>query len=87
MPKKATTNKLVAAPRRRAVPRPAITAYDLMDSTEVAEHFGVAPSSVLVALSRPEVYPSLAVKLPAPIRRFGKSWVWLRADVEAAVTS
>ena len=65
------------------IKRPNITGYDLMDNAEVAEYLGVKQSSVLVALSQPEVYPTLAARLPAPIRKIGKSWVWLRADIEA----
>ena len=65
--------------------RPNITAHDLMDADEVAEAFGVTRSSLHVALSNPDVFPSLAARLPAPIRKVGRSFVWLRADVEAAV--
>jgi hypothetical protein len=62
-----------------------ITGHDLMDSAEVAEAFGVTPSSVQVALSSPHVFPSLAKRLPEPIRKIGNRWVWVRADVEAAL--
>jgi hypothetical protein len=62
-----------------------ISAHDLMDGAEVAEAFGVKASSVNVALSSPHNYPSLAAQLPAPLRRVGNAWVWLRSDVEAAV--
>lgn len=65
--------------------RPTITGYDLMDSSEVAEAFGVSQSSLNVAMSKPDVFPALADRLPAPIRKIGKSWVWLRVDIEAAV--
>jgi hypothetical protein len=61
-----------------------ITGHDLMDVGEVALAFGVTESSVQVALSSPDTYPSLANRLPAPLRRIGRSWVWLRADIEAA---
>jgi hypothetical protein len=64
---------------------PTITAFDLMDTTEVAEAFGVTTSSLRVALNNPDVYPTLAERLPDPLRRVGQSWVWLRAEVEAAL--
>jgi predicted DNA-binding transcriptional regulator AlpA len=62
-----------------------ITATDIMDADEVAEAFGVKASSLYVAMSTPDAFPSLAAKLPAPLRRVGRSWVWARTDVEAAV--
>jgi predicted DNA-binding transcriptional regulator AlpA len=62
-----------------------ITSHDIMDVDEVAEAFGVKPSSLYVAMSNPDTFPSLAAKLPAPLRRVGRSWVWARRDVEAAV--
>lgn len=62
-----------------------ITGHDLMDSYEVAEAFGVTMSSLAVAMSSPEVYPTLAARLPAPLRKIGRSWVWLRADIENAL--
>ena len=62
-----------------------IEAHDLMDTVEVAAAFGVSVSGVQVALSVPAVNPALARKLPAPIRKIGKSWVWARADVESAL--
>ena len=67
--------------------RKPITAHDLMDATEVAEAFGVERSSIQVAMSAagPRVTPSLTRRLPAPLRKVGKAWVWSRADVEAAL--
>lgn len=65
--------------------RPNITGHDLMELDEVAEAFGVASSSVRVALSQPDVFPALANRLPAPLRKVGRSFVWLRYDVEKAV--
>jgi len=62
-----------------------ITAHDIMDADEVAEAFGVKASSLYVAMSNPDTFPSLAARLPDPLRRVGRSWVWARADVEAAV--
>jgi hypothetical protein len=56
-----------------------------MDTVEVAAAFGATVSGVQVALSRPNVNPALARKLPTPLRKIGKSWVWRRADVEMAV--
>lgn len=64
--------------------RPNITGHDLMDADEVAEAFGVTRSSLHVALSNPDVFPALANRLPAPIRKVGRSYVWLRYDVEKA---
>lgn len=58
---------------------------DLMDVHEVAEAFGVTTSSVRVAQSQPDKYPALANRMPAPVRRIGRSYVWSRADVEAAL--
>lgn len=58
---------------------------DLMDSTEVAAALGVARASIQVALTRPHVHPTLANRLPAPLRKVGHSWVWRRTDVEAAL--
>jgi predicted DNA-binding transcriptional regulator AlpA len=69
----------------RTTTHPPITAHDLMDGIEVAAAFGVSQSSLQVALSVPDAFPSLAAKLPAPIRKIGRSWVWLRSDVEAAL--
>jgi hypothetical protein len=60
-------------------------AHDLMDTVEVAAAFGVSVSGVQVALSAPAVNPALARKLPAPLRKIGKSWVWRRTDVEQAI--
>lgn len=65
--------------------RPNITADDLMDADEVAEAFGVAKSSLQVAMSKGNTYPALRGRLPAPIRKCGGAWVWLRYDVEKAV--
>ena len=65
--------------------RPNITGHDLMDAYEVADAFGVSRSSMHVALSNPDVYPALAEYLPQPIRTIGRSFVWLRYDVERAV--
>lgn len=65
--------------------RPNITGDDLMDTDEVAEAFGVAHKSVNTAMSHPHVFPTLAVRLPAPLRKVGKGWVWLRYDIEKAV--
>ena len=62
-----------------------IDAHDLMDTVEVAAAFGVTVSGVQVALSRPAVNPALARKLPPPLRKIGKSWVWTRADIETAI--
>jgi predicted DNA-binding transcriptional regulator AlpA len=56
-----------------------------MDSAEVAAAFGVTPSSLSVAMSNPGIYPSLANRLPDPLRRIGRAWVWRRADIEAAI--
>ena len=67
--------------------RPNITGNDLMDTAEVSEAFGVTMSSLQVALSNPEVFPALANHLPPPIRKIGRSWVWLRYDVERAVAA
>lgn len=78
--------KTIRPPTRKVVARP-ITAHDLMDMSEVADAFGVAMPSVRVAMSRPTVYPSLAARLPAPLRLVGTSWVWLRSDVEAALAA
>ena len=58
-----------------------------MDGTEVAEAFGVSLSSIQVALSAPTAFPSLAAKLPPPIRKIGRSWVWLRTDIEASLAA
>jgi hypothetical protein len=65
--------------------RPNITGNDLMDGVEVADAFGVSVNSLHVAMSRPDVYPALSGVLPAPIRKIGKSHVWLRYDIERAV--
>lgn len=62
-----------------------ITGHDLMDVDEVAKAFGVTRSSLHVALSNPEQYQSLAKRLPDPLRRVGRSWVWARVDIEAAL--
>ena len=64
-----------------------ITAYDLMDPAEVAEAFGVTLSSLQVALSASgeHVYPALRNRLPDPLRYVGKTRVWLRSEVEAAL--
>lgn len=62
-----------------------IHAHDLMDVDEVAAAFGVATSSLRVALSNPDTFPALASRLPPPLRRVGRSWVWERAAVERAV--
>lgn len=64
-----------------------VSAYDLMDADEVAAAFGVTESSLRVALSKPDAFPTLANRLPAPLRRIGRSWVWARADVERAVST
>jgi predicted DNA-binding transcriptional regulator AlpA len=61
-----------------------VTGHDLMDVDEVADAFGVTRSSLHVALSTDQ-FPSLTRRLPAPLRRIGRSWVWARADVEAAL--
>lgn len=66
---------------------PNITAHDLMDSVEVAAAYNVTQSSLQVAMSAPDSYPSLANRLPAPIRKIGRSWVWRRADIEAALAA
>jgi len=66
-------------------PATQLTPNDIMDADEVAAAFGVKASSLYVAMSNPETFPSLAARLPAPLRRVGRSWVWARADVEAAV--
>lgn len=68
-----------------------IAPTDVMDSAEVAEHLGVAASSIRVALTSPERHPSLARILPAPLRYIGGSStggrrgtpIWRRADIEA----
>ena len=62
-----------------------ITGYDLMDAQEVANAFGISRSSLNVALSSPDVYPTLAAILPAPLRMIGRSNVWLRSEIEAAI--
>jgi hypothetical protein len=62
-----------------------ITGHDLMDAVEVAEAFGVTKSSLTVAISRPDVFPALANRLPPPLRKVGHSYVWLRRDIEAAL--
>lgn len=62
-----------------------ITAHDLMDSHEVAAAFGVKPSSLGVAMTQPAIYPTLANRLPSPLRKIGNSYVWLRSDIEAAL--
>jgi predicted DNA-binding transcriptional regulator AlpA len=62
-----------------------ITGHDLMDTAEVADAFGVTTSSVGVAMSKPHVFPALANRLPPPLRKIGKSWVWVRADIEDAL--
>jgi len=72
--------------RRAAIAQRTITAHDLMDTTEVAKAFGVTTSSLRVALNNPDVFPALAARLPDPLRRVGQSWVWLRSEVEAALT-
>ena len=59
--------------------------HDIMDTVEVAAAFGVAVSSVTVALSAPHRNPALARRLPAPLRKVGRSWVWRRSDVESAL--
>jgi len=64
-----------------------VTAYDIMDTAEVAEAFGVTVSSVGVAMSFPKRYPGLAAKLPLPLRKVGSSWVWSRDAVEAALVA
>lgn len=64
-----------------------ITAHDLMDIEEVAEAFGVKRSSLHVAMSRPDQYQSLANRLPPPLRRVGRTYIWLRSDIEAAVAA
>lgn len=64
-----------------------ITGHDLMDMHEVADAFGVSLSSVRVAMSSPATFPSLAARLPAPLRQIGNAWVWLRSDVEAVTSS
>lgn len=56
---------------------------DIMDTAEVAAHFGVSMSSINVAMSKPDLNPRLARALPQPLRRVGKSWVWRRSDIEA----
>lgn len=56
---------------------------DIMDTAEVAEHLGVSMSSLRVAMTTPDKHPSLAKRLPAPLRKVGASWVWVRKDVEA----
>lgn len=61
-----------------------ITRRDLMDVSEVAAVFGVAASTVTVAMTAPDVSPRMARVLPPPIGKIGKSWVWARADVERA---
>lgn len=53
---------------------------DLMDTAEVAAYLGVAMSSVQVALSQPDKLPAVARRLPAPMRKIGRSWVWRRSD-------
>lgn len=58
---------------------------DLMDAEEVAEAFGVTRSSLSVAMSKPDTFPTLAARLPDPLRRVGNSWVWLRVDVSQAL--
>lgn len=63
-----------------------IEAHDLMDTVEVAERLGVSTSSILVALAKPDVFPSLAERLPAPFRKIGRSWVWRRSDIESTNT-
>jgi predicted DNA-binding transcriptional regulator AlpA len=73
--------------RQTPTPPPAISAHDLMDSNEVADAFRVTRSTLHVAMSRPEVLPTLTEHLPAPLRKIGSTYVWLRADVEAAVTA
>jgi hypothetical protein len=55
-----------------------------MDTSEVAAYFGVAMSSIQLALSQPDKFPSLAARLPAPMRKIGRSWVWRRVDIERA---
>ena len=67
--------------------RSRINAHDLMDSAEVAEAFEVTRSSLSVAMSNPDVFPGLAKRLPAPIRKISGSHVWRRSDVEKAVAS
>lgn len=62
-----------------------ITAYDLMDSGEVCEAFGIARSTLSVAMSRPHVVPTISDILPPPLRKIGPTWVWLRTDIEAAL--
>lgn len=67
--------------------RPNITGHDLMDGSEVADAFGVTQGSLHVALSSPSVFPALANFLPDPIRKIGRSHVWLRYDIERAVAA
>jgi len=62
-----------------------VTATDIMDADEVAAAFGVKASSLYVAMSNPATFPSLAARLPSPLRRVGRSWVWARTDIEAAL--
>lgn len=63
----------------------AILPHDLMDSAEVAEAFGVSMTSIRIALTQPDTFPSLAARLPKPLRKIGRGHVWARADVEAAL--
>lgn len=64
-----------------------LRADQLLDSTEVAELLEVSQKSINVAMSSPEVSPRVARILPAPLRKIGRSWVWRRSDVEAAIAA
>ena len=57
---------------------------DLMDTAEVADAFGVAMSTINVAMNS-NGFPGLTARLPPPLRKIGRGWVWARADVEAAL--
>ena len=60
-----------------------IEAHHLMDAAEVAEHLGISPSTLRVAISRPEVAGRIGRTLPPPLRKVGQYWVWRRSDIEA----
>jgi len=65
--------------------RPPIQPDELMDAAEVAEALGVTLSTLRVALTRPNVAPTVALRLPEPLRKIGAAWVWRRVDVERAI--
>lgn len=60
---------------------------DIMDVSEVAEAFGLSKTSIHVAITQPDKFRALADRLPPPLRKVSRAWVWRRDDIERALAT